>query len=178
MDNKLKDCLLKLLALTESKNQHEAASAQSRIEKLCKVHGVSIDDLVDVNEAIEIYWFKYKTHLCKTVLIQTVWKVTNIGTTWNNKRRKGQVGVKCTKSQAAEIELWWSVLQRAFLLQMNEHLEIFTHAFVKTNNLYGVWEDDEEPRQLSEAELEKHRKAAMLAGNMEPTAVHLRLEEL
>lgn len=175
IEPKLKDRLMKLLALSKSGNQHESASAQSRIEKLCKLHNVDINVLLDADEAVEMHWFKYTDPYSEKVLAQTIFRVTNIWETWHNKRRPNQLGVNCTKSQAAEIALWWSVMGKAFLLEMAKMLGDLASAFTQANNLYGN-EDALPEREYTAEERARACRAAMLAEQIEPTEVLKRLE--
>lgn len=165
MNEKLKGRLLKLLALTKSSNEHEAANAQSRIEALCKKHGVNINDLLDESEAIETHWFRYDDQYSKTVLIQTIYRATNISKMFRSRYKQRQTGVECTKSQAAEIELWWGVMRAAF----KQHIEDCTNAFVMANNLYG--EPSEEESDNDDMDWEALERVMRLAQNVSPTPV-------
>jgi hypothetical protein len=168
IDSKLKDRLAKLLALSKSDNEHEAASAQSRIEKLCKLHNVNIDDLFGCDEQVTMHWFKYRDSYSERVLLNVIWRVTNIQDGWANPMRPNQTGVQCTASQAAEISLWWGVLQRAFLIEMNTLLLDFSSAFIRANKLYG--ESDLEVIE-DEVDWERERRVARLATGITATPV-------
>lgn len=170
IEPKLKERLMKLLALTESGNRFEAAGAQSRIEALCKKHKVDIAALMDESEAVEMHWFRYDNPYSKTVLAQTMFKITNTVEYWTNRSRQSQLGVKCTPSQAAELSLWWSVMRKA----IKQHLEASTHAFVQANKLFGdssVLPD----REYTEEEIKLQERAARLARSIDPTQVLKRL---
>lgn len=171
IEPKLKDRLLKLLALTESGNRHEAATAQSRIEALCKKHGVDIAVLMDESEAVEMHWFRYDNQYSQQVLGQTIFRVTNIFQTWTNKSRQRQTGVECTASQAAEIELWWSVMRAA----LKQHLDDSTYAFIQANRLFGDSTVLPE-RERSAEEIAAAERAMRLAKLINPTQVLKRLE--
>jgi len=171
MEAKLKDRLLKLLALTESSNEHEAASAQSRIEKLCAKHGVNINDLLDVTEEVTMHWFRYDNAQSRKVLYNTIWKASNINSFYKNSYKQRQVGVKCTKSQDAEIDLWWSVMRESF----NVFLKDIASAFISANNLYGVSEEAETETEV-DIDWDEYERVQKLAQGLEPTAVLKRLE--
>lgn len=166
MNNKLKARLMKLVALTESNNEHEAGNAMSRLKALCSKHGVHMEDLLNESEEVSMYWFRYDNPYVKQVLINTMWKATNITQTWRNRAKQRQVGVECTKSQAAEIDLWWSVMRAAF----KQHLDDATSAFIMANNLYGKCDDESEVDTTTDWEA-LERQAAM-ANGIEPTPVH------
>ena len=170
IEPKLKDRLAKLLALTKSTNEHESASAQSRIEKLCKLHNVDLDLLFGLDEKVTMHWFKYTDAYSERVLSNTIWKVTNITQLWTNKGRPNQTGVECTESQAQEVKLWWAIMQRAFLQEMHNNLDALAAAFIRANNLYGTSElkpqDPDAPYDW-----ERAHRVNRLAGMIEPTTV-------
>jgi len=166
MNEKLKLRLMKLLALSESSNKHEASNAQRRIEALCAKHNVAIEDLISEDEKVSTYWFRYDCKLTKSVLINTVWKATNISTMYRSGARQRQVGVECTKSQAAEIELWWSVMRAAF----KQHLEDTTKAFIQANDLYG--EAEESDHNGSDIDWDALARQQALAARITPTPVN------
>lgn len=171
MDAKLKDRLLKLLALTESSNEHESASAMRRIEALCAKHGVNMDDLVDPSEEVRMHWFRYDNPYSKSVLLNTIWRATNINQTFKSGGRQRQVGVKCTTSQASEIDLWWSVMRAS----LKQHLEDSTLAFIYANKLFGESEKESD-YELTDEEVEAAERASNLAARIKPTAVYKALE--
>jgi hypothetical protein len=171
IEPKLKDRLLKLLALTESGNRFEAANAQSRIEALCKKHGVDVNVLTDACEDVVMHWFRYDNSYSQQVLGQTIFRLTNIVDTWTNKSRQRQTGVQCTASQAAEIELWWSVMRAA----LKQHLADSTHAFIQANRLFGDSAVLPE-RERTEEEIAAAERAMRLAKLIDPTQVLKRLE--
>ncbi|ANO57470.1 hypothetical protein [Vibrio phage vB_VhaS-tm] len=170
MDSKLKARLMKLVALTESNNEYEAGNAMSRLKALCMKHGVHMEDLLNQSEEVSMHWFRYDNPYVKQVLINTVWKATNITQTWKNRAKQRQVGIECTKSQAAEIELWWSVMRQAF----KQHLEDATSAFIMANALYG--ESDGEDDVDRETDWDALERQAAMANGIQPTPVHKGIE--
>lgn len=166
MNPKLKKRLEKLLAMTKSSNEHEAANAESRIAALCVKHNVDIDQLYDESEAIETYWFRYDDANSKQVLLNVIWKASNINKTWKNKSKQRQVGVDCTASQAAEINLWWCIMRKAF----KQHLTDVTNAFIIANELFGESsEHDDYEVDWDWDAIERQRE---LASSIKPTKVH------
>lgn len=165
MNPKLKSRLTKLLALTESSNEHEASNAEHRIKVLCVKHNVSIDDILDENERVDTHWFRYDNPYSKAILVNTIWRASNINNFLKSRQRQRQLGVKCTKSQAAEIDLWWSVMRQAF----KTHMDDITNAFIIANKLFGESEDtDTDLDDLDWDTLERQHK---LADSIEPTKV-------
>lgn len=165
MNPKLRSRLLKLLALTASSNQHEAANAQSRIDALCAKHNVNMDDLLDETEQVSMHWFRYDDKNSKAVLLNTIWRATDILDTWQCASKQRQVGVKCTRSQAAEIQLWWSVMRQAF----KQHMEDSTNAFIIANKLFG--ETSPEGTEDGDFDLDAWERRYAMADSIEPTPV-------
>ena len=170
MNEKLKKRLEKLLAMTKSTNEHEVKNAESRIRILCVKHDVDIDELLDESEAVEMHWYRYDNTYVKDVLKNTIWKATNINTFFKNRSRQRQVGVKCTKSQAAEIDLWWSVMRAAF----KQHLDDTVSAFIIANDLFG--EPEEREFDYDDFDWDAYRRQQELAEGIDKTHVLKRLE--
>lgn len=169
MNPKLKARLFKLLALSESGNKHEADNAMSRLKTLCSKHGVTLEELTSENEEVTMHWFRYSDAFGKRVLVNTIWRATDINNCFRNSSKQRQVGVKCTKSQAAEIRLWWSVMRKAF----EQHLDDTTSAFIAANGLYGKSELDSDD---SDFDWEAWERQQALARNIKATSVHKALE--
>lgn len=171
MNDKLKARLMKLVALSESSNEHEAGNAMSRLKALCAKHKVHMDDLLNESEEVSMYWFRYDNPYVKQVLLNTIWKATDIYRTYTSRAKQRQVGVECTKSQAAEIELWWSVMRQAF----KQHLDDATNAFVIANKLYGNSDENSNDDDALVDWDAVDRQNAM-ANAIEPTPVHKGIE--
>ncbi len=178
MNPKLKDRLLKLLALTKSSNTHESASAQSRIEKLCALHGVNLRDLDSESEEVALHWVSYGSKYEKTVLINVLWKVVNYDTLYRNASKSNQLGYYATTSKAAELDLWWAVMRKAFLLQMDKTLSDLATGFIIANQIYGNVEQTEGSDNEYDVDYDALARAERLAEGITPTQVLQALEEL
>lgn len=169
MNPKIKKRLLKLVALTESTNEHEAVNAEARIRRLCVQHNIDIDVILSESEEVEMYWFRYDNPYVKTVLKNTLWRATGVNQTYKNPTKQRQIGIYLTEGQNAEAELWCSIMRDAF----KKHLNDSTSAFIMANNLYGESEDgDDDSDPLTDEEIKAIARRMELAEGITPTRVN------
>lgn len=168
IDPRILNRLQGLLALTASNNVHEAQSAQAKLEALCKKYKIDILDLCNVEEEKEVHWFRYDSANSKTIILQTAGKVLGEdgNSYYTNRSKQLYVGFKCTKSAAAELGLWWSVMRAAF----KEHEKASTIAFVHANRLYhsAPLKEERKPREMTDID----RAALAMADHIAPTQVN------
>lgn len=162
MNNKIRKRLDKLLALTESNNKHEADNALSRIKTLCSKHGIDYQQLIDESEIKESFWFRYDNSNSEQVLVNAIWKICGNVQIYKNRYKQRQLCVDITKGEAAELELYWSIMRAAF----KQHLKDATNAFIMANNIYGESEDEEGSSDVDWDAVERQMR---MAENINPT---------
>lgn len=173
MDAKLKRKLDKLVALSTSSNEHEASNAMSRLEKLCAANNVVIDELLDQDNTTERCWYRYDNPYIKTLLEQLGAMVApDHKWIFTNRAKQRQVGFDLTKAQKAEYDLYYSIMRS----KLKEHLELSVVAFINANDLFPERADTEEI-DWDNFDLERAQKIADMAGSIDKTHVHKRLEK-
>lgn len=170
---KVLEKLGKIKALAERGVGGEKETALRMYEELKRKYDISPDEAEAALNKLEKRWFSYRTELEEQLLLQIFYKVTGEEShfvyTGQYSRRKKR-GVMCTELEAAEIQLLFNFYRE----QLKEELEAFMIAFKNKNDLYP----DETARaykerkgrskeELTEEELKKYRKAAMMADFMD-----------
>jgi hypothetical protein len=123
--------LRKLLALAQQGIGGEKENAQSRLESLMKKHGVTIDEIGE--ESREMQWFKPERGTFeKRLMLQVLAAVCGNVSTWRCAGKRGQIGVKVTKSEQLEINLRYD----AYVVAMKKEMAICYSAFVQTNKIF------------------------------------------
>lgn len=159
--------LEKLLALTASSNQNEAANAQSRIDALCTKYGIELDQLLSGAEEQKERYIYYYNAPYKKLAIQILYMLVPERPIYRSRVKQSNLVVDLTDSEYAEFELYHSVLKPA----LRQHMEDSVSAFISANDIYPdtvpeafVDDEDEDWARLN-------RVAAMASG-ITPTPVH------
>lgn len=117
----IKDKLSKLLRMQSSSNVYEAANAASKLEELCRVHGISPDDVSvdhDPERDVVVKWkqgesFSRTDHAAWS-LLQTVAQYFNGSTirknSYEGNRRLSYFEVIATQGNRIQIELYFDYL--------------------------------------------------------------------
>lgn len=85
----IKSKILKLHALAESGNTHEAQSARAMLERWLNQYGLSLEDILDESNKTRWYEFKVRSKWEKKLLLQCYFKVKNV----NEVKYRGYGGV-------------------------------------------------------------------------------------
>lgn len=169
---KIKDRLLKLLELSRRGVGGERESAESMLAAMLKKHGMTMADLEsDDSQTIDVI-FTFGTEMEKRLLYQIAYQVVN-GDYDAFKIGKGKRKLQLTRSQAAEVQVRYSVLVRAF----REELKVFYSAFIMRNNIYP----DSARRDKSEftpEQLEQMDKIARMASGMDRVNIHKQIASI
>lgn len=156
MDAKIKDRLLKILALAQGGVGGEKENAERMLEALCKKHGVTVDELE--GRAIDRHWFYVNSKHEKRLLFQIVNlfvdDLKRRSTVWTHKKRSRAVGFELTAGEHAQVKVGFETYKAAWL----EQQDLFFSAFIWKNRIWSQRPDDAERPELTPEELERARR--------------------
>lgn len=149
----IKAKLKKLLALAERGVQGEAENARRLLEKLCKDHGVSIEELLDDNQ-IKFYQFDIgRNSLYKDLFVQCYCKVTQKVSLSYHRESRSQISVKMTALQYAELVSLFEWHKANFNKNLEDIKQNILLAYCRKHHLYSdVKPDNDNNRKLTEDE--------------------------
>ena len=169
-----KERLKKLYTLAMQGVGGEKEQAQIILEKLLKKYAISLDELDE--EIINKYQLEYHGEEQKSLLMQTIYKITNdknafYSLKWTRSGRKCRtlLGVECTAAQKTEIEFLFNFYVRVW----EKEREALLQAFIQKHEIFGKLKNGEKGKELSYEELEKMR--ALMKGLSDETPL-LQLE--
>lgn len=151
-----KERLKKLYALALRGVDGEREQAQAILEKLLKKYSLSLDDLDE--EVINEYELEYHGKEQRSLLLQTIYKVTNSNNrafglryTASGRMCRNAIGVKCTAAQKAEIEFLFAFYTRVW----EKERKALLHAFIQKHKIFGNLKAGETGQELTPEEIAK-----------------------
>ena len=161
MNEKKTALLLKLKALAERGVGGEKVNAERMLKELMKKYKITDIEI----ETDQVEWrvftvprFRLLNKLFWQVLINTI-EVTSYFKT--NKRDVFKF--KCTYSEQVEILAKYKFYEH----HLQNDLDAFLIAFVQKNKLFSLVKSNKEPREMSDEDLLKYRKAEMMKMGMD-----------
>lgn len=145
----LKAKLRKLAALAERGVGGEAANARRLMEQICREHGVSLDEVLNV-EAVK--WYDFEIGRRKTDLdlfMQCYAKVTGNGKLSYRSRSRSMISVELTAYQYAEISSLFEWHKQNFKRDVENLMGTLFHAYCSKHSLYRERSDDEPEEELN-----------------------------
>lgn len=172
MDEKTLELLKKIKALAERGDRGERKAAQRQLERLMKKYNVLEADLSD--EILSIHWFKFKNKYDRQLLVQVAYKIAPDRDAFEHTMGKGkrtEVGVKCTKAEALQIQIEYEFYQRL----LKEDMDFFFRAFIHKHEIFNhnPPPTDRAAPKLTREEL--FRMGAMMNG-MQDRTLHKMIE--
>ncbi len=176
MDPKIKDRMLKILALARGGVGGEKDNAERMLETLCKKHGVSLDEL-EGRGAIETHWFyvnsKHERRLIGQVVHLFVSDKERAGKCWTHKKRSRAIGFDLTPGEHAQVKVGFETYKAAWI----EQQDLFFTAFIWKNRIYGLSDTGDDSPELTEEQKEKARRSAAMMRGIDKVDVLTRLED-
>lgn len=171
---KLHRRMKKLLALAEAGIDGEKTTAERMLNKLLKIHNLTIAD-IEGDEKSRKY-FKCGTKAQnKRLMVQVITSTCGAGADlYSHRPFKGVYFVDVTAEQAAEIELKFFSYKKA----LEEVLEIAFIGFVHKHKLYSPTNPDDKKEESTPEERAQHFKALKMAGSMATVNLNKQLEKL
>lgn len=176
MDAKIKDRMLKILALARQGVGGEQENAERMLETLCKKHGITLDELESRGTA-ELHWFYVNSKHEKRLLFQIVNLFVSDAkrrdTVFSHKARSRAVGFNLTPGEHAQVKVGFETYKAAWL----EQQDLFFTAFIWKNRIFGLSDSKDDAPELTEEQKAKARRAAEMMKGIQKTDVLPRLEE-
>lgn len=122
-------------ALADRGADGERDNAAALLTALMEKHGITEADLESAE--ISTHWIRYKTIFERKLLFQIAYMRLGSGHAFGcvgkyTRRKRKEVGVKCTPAQYIEIEADYEFYRQA----LEEELNIFYSAFIQKNKLF------------------------------------------
>lgn len=180
MDNSkldsIKSKILKLHALAESGNTHEAMNARAMLEKWLCQYGLSLDDILSEKEELNWYMFKVSTNWEKKLLFQCYCMIKN---TSNITYKKGTkvIALELTSYEFAEITNYYEWHRKQLGKELKELQQNFVSAYTTKHGLFSDCNENETPKSLTPDDLKRIKKVLTLMRAVEDTHFHKLLEQ-
>ena len=157
----IKQKLLKLQALAEKGEQGEAANAKRAIERLCAQYGITLDEVLCVEQP-QRYEFEIGRYgYMLTLFTHCHGVVTNQRTMSYRRRSRSKIAVDLTPLQYAELCNLFDWHKANFLKDLEAMQQTIIEAYVNKHNLFAQCDDDDLPElELTPAKL-RHLQAIL-----------------
>lgn len=167
----LKNKLKKLLALAERGVQGEADNARRLLEKLCKEHGVSIEELFDENQ-VRSYYFKVgRNKIYLELFAQCYYKVANRNRLSYIQLSGGKIAVEMTAIQHAEMVSLFAWHKANFDNDLEEMKRSILIAYCRKHHLYPDV-DSSDSVELTEEEKKRFLKIIFMQESLNDNHYH------
>lgn len=170
MNDKIRDLVNKLKALSESDNPHESKSAEDKLKKILDKY--NIDESILDEDELHFYKFYFHNEYERKLLMQILYKILGdnfIEHIYKKPKQRIVYEIRCTYSQSIEINIQYDFYKELLLEEMN----ILTNAFIMKHNIYPP-KSNREGRHLSESE---EMRAAMMSMTLSDKSLTQRIEE-
>lgn len=154
----IKNKLKKLLALSEQGVQGEAGNARRLLEKLCKEHGVSIEELMDENQ-VKPYQFDIgRDSFYKALFVQCYCKVTKKRFLEYHRESRSRISAEMTALQYAELVSLFEWHKANFNKDLEDMKRNILLAYCRKHRLHS----DIKPEDKTGIELTREEKERLL----------------
>jgi len=140
----------------------EKTNAQAALDRLMKKYNISPEDLE--SEDVGLYWMKVGSgDQLATLFQQVASTVIGLTPTYSDKKyKKGKLGIKCTQSQAIEVEAKFGFYKSLY----QKELDVFVVGFITANELFPLNGNIISYDDMTPEEREQRERASALAGNI------------
>lgn len=181
MDNSkldsIKSKILKLHALAESGNTHEAMNARAMLEKWLSQYELSLDDILSEKEEAKWYCFTARKSWEKKLLFQCYCMVRNTSNI-SYKGRAEIISFELTSYEFAEITNYYEWHKRQLGKELKELQQNFVTAYIHRHNIFSTQTENAEPtKPLTPDDLKRLKKVLSLMSAVEDTHYHKLLEQ-
>lgn len=176
MDARVKERMLKILALAREGVGGEQENAERMLNALCRKHGVTVEQL-EATGSRERVWFYVNTKHEKSLLFQCYYMCVGACVEWwKHPKRSRAVGFDLTPGERAQLTVAFETFKETFKEAWHKQLDAFFVAFVWKNRIYGLKAEPEEEREQTEEEKARLEAAQKLVKSIERTHLHKRIE--
>lgn len=173
----IKSKILKLHALAESGNTHEARNARAMLERWLNQYGLSLDDILDESNKTRWYEFKARSKWEKKLLCQCYFKVKNV----NELEYRGYgdtMSFELTSYEFAEITNYYEWHRRQLAKELKAMQADFTEAYLLKHNITSeCGRNADEEDELTPEKMARLMKVLTLMRTVENTSYRKLLEQ-
>lgn len=172
----IKSKILKLHALAESGNTHEAQSARAMLERWLNQYGLSLEDILDESNKTRWYEFKVRSKWEKKLLLQCYFKVKNV----NEVKYRGYGGVlefDLTSYEFAEITNYYEWHKKQLAKELKAMQADFTETYILKHQITSEKGADGEEDELTPEKMARLIKVLTLMRTVENTSYRKLLEQ-
>lgn len=145
----LKAKLRKLAALAERGIGGEAENARRLMEQICREHGVSIDEILNVEER-KRYRFEIGRHkIDMNIFMQCYSRVTGEKSMSYYRESRSAISVEMTAYQYAEISSLFEWHKQNFQRDVESQMDILFQAYCSKHRLFSERSDDDPDEELN-----------------------------
>lgn len=164
----IKSKILKLHALAESGNTHEAKNACAMLEKWLSQYGLSLEDILEEKNEPRWYKFKARSSWEKKLLLQCYFMVKNAPTV-SYKGRGEIVSFELTSYEFAEITNYYEWHRKQLGKELKETQKNFVSAYIMKHGITSQDDGDTSVKPLTQEDLERIKNALTLMRTVKDT---------
>lgn len=172
----IKSKILKLHALAESGNTHEAMNARAMLEKWLLQYGLSLDEILEEKNEPRWYEFKARSSWEKKLLFQCYFMVKNVGKV-SYRGRSEIISFELTPYEFAELTNFYEWHRKQLGKELKEMQKNFVDAYVYKHNITSTVGSEREPESLTPEELNSLKNVLLLVRTVEDTHYQKLLEQ-
>lgn len=172
----IKSKILKLHALAESGNTHEAMNARAMLEKWLLQYGLSLDEILEEKNEPRWYEFKARSSWEKKLLFQCYFMVKNVGKV-SYRGRSEIISFELTPYEFAEMTNFYEWHRKQLGKELKEMQKNFVDAHVYKHNITSTVGSEREPESLTPEELNRLKNVLLLVRTVEDTHYQKLLEQ-
>lgn len=172
----IKSKILKLHALAESGNTHEAMNARAMLDKWLLQYGLSLDEILEEKNEVRWYQFKARSSWEKKLLLQCYFMVKNA----HEVRYKGRgeiVSFELTSYEFAEITNYYDWHRKQLGKELKEMQQHFVSAYIMKHGITSQDEGDTPVQPLTKEDIERIKNVLILMRTVKDTHYQKLLEQ-
>lgn len=172
----IKSKILKLHALAESGNTHEAMNARAMLEKWLIQYGLSLEDILEEHNEPRWYEFKARTGWEKKLLLQCYFMVKNANEV-RYKKRGEAISFELTPYEFAEITNYYEWHRKQLGKELKEMQQNFVSAYIMKHGITSQDDGDTPVKPMTKEDLERIKNVLILMRTVKDTHYQKLLEQ-
>ena len=135
-NDRIKQRIMKLVALAKKGVGGERVNAQSMLNKLLKQHNISLEELDNESQPLELFEFYYNGEFELRLLFQVMSQVlaTSDIEYFRTPRARTKIKVEMTKAQKIEVDTAFEVYSKGLVKELDRCL----NAFIQKNAIFPL----------------------------------------
>lgn len=172
----IKSKILKLHALAESGNTHEAQNARAMLENWLRKYGLTLDEILSEKEEVKWYEFKARNEVERKVLFQCYFKVKN-ERELQYRKYKDEISLKLTSYEFAEITNYYEWHRKQLSKELKSLQKDFIEAYIIKHRLNSQTSSEKDDEELTPEQKAHLIKILTLMRTVENTSYRKLLEQ-